>query len=150
MQPARDGYDSLHKELVLAIFRQVADKESVDLDGIDVQVLEIRERRKTGAEVIQTDAASHGLQRPDKALCVMQIRHRSGLGQLNHQALRGYAVALERTIDKLGQPGIFQRAPGDIHCQRRYGDVPGKFLYGQSQHPAINVHNFVGFLRHRD
>ena len=82
----RDADHGLHKHLVIGIVGQVADENSVDLDGVDLQMLEIGEGGEADAEVVEVDAATELVQRFDHALGVVQVGHRSRFSDFDNQA----------------------------------------------------------------
>src|ERR1035438_7332165 len=56
LQVARHGNDGGDNGAGVTVVRQVADKATVDLQGVDGELLQVGERRVAGAEVVQCDA----------------------------------------------------------------------------------------------
>jgi len=57
-----------------------------DLRVIDRQVLEVAERRQTGAEIIERESATHGFETVNEIDGARQVGHRGGLGDFETQA----------------------------------------------------------------
>src|SRR5258708_4014180 len=80
--------DAARNRRVVAIVRQVADERTVDLDAIDREALEIGQRSRTRAEIVDRDAhagIAPRLQQLDRSLCAP---HHHAFGNLEFHVLR--------------------------------------------------------------
>ena len=129
----------LNEQLIVRISRQIADKQSVDLDRIDVQMLEIGERRKPRAKIIQAHAAAGVLQGLDKAARVMQIvfpdlkaMFEAGTRRVNvriswYEGKKEYGVELEQWITNSKEAGIGANLAGLLETEEEdEEDTPPK------------------------
>src|SRR6185312_9573060 len=98
--------DGAHEHLVVAVVRQVADEQAVDLEHVDLEVLEVGERGEAAAEIVQAQGAAGVPQRVDEALGVAQVGNGGRLGQLHQQPLRRHAPPGQLGGDEAGQVGI--------------------------------------------
>jgi hypothetical protein len=104
--------------LVVEVVRQVADEQAVYLDRVGLQVLEVGERGKPGAEIVEARAAPGLAQRLDETPRVVQVGNRGSFGELDQQPVRGDAAAAQLLGDVLRQRRLVERAAGDIDCRR--------------------------------
>src|SRR6516225_4034328 len=113
------------------IAQDLAHEAAVDLQVIDREVLEVAERGKSGAEVIERELAAELLQRLDEAVGLGEARDRRGLGDLEAD-LRGIEPALVELIDDKRQElvitealtGQVDRALQQLLALIRLGDEP--------------------------
>ena len=68
---ARHVHNGFDEHLVVAIIRQIANKQTIDFKNIRLQVFEIREGGKTSAKVIQTHTTTGLMQRFNETLRIM-------------------------------------------------------------------------------
>ena len=95
--------DGLGDGLILGIVGQVADEGTVDLDGVDRELLHQRHRRIAGAEIVDRKADAAALDRvehPDRA---RHVAHHHAFGDLELQQHRRHAAGQQRLVDILQQ-----------------------------------------------
>lgn len=83
---ARDFDDGFDKMPVDTIAAKVADEVLVDLEVVDRQALEIRQRVEPHTEVIERDSATQPLRGIDERAGAIDIRQRGLLSELQDQA----------------------------------------------------------------
>src|SRR3954452_18027154 len=95
-EPPAEVDDALHDRRVRRVGEQVADERAVDLELVDRQVLEQRERGVAGPEVVHGNADPRRDEALDDPQRAIGIAHQCVLGDLDAQPRGRYAVALER------------------------------------------------------
>jgi len=153
-QAAGHHDDGLRDRAVLAAVRQRADEGTVDLQRVHVEPLQVRERRVTGAEVVQRDADADAREVGQQGAGRLVVLHDHRLGELDVQPFGGDGVLAQRVLDQRGQVRVahLPRRQVDGHAQRRQPDpVPGGELGARRpDHPGADGENEAGLLQHAD
>src|SRR3954471_8724190 len=68
-EPARDRHDGLDDEPVRRVLAHPSDELAVDLEDVEVEVLERRERGEAGPEVVEREPAAQSPQRRRERAC---------------------------------------------------------------------------------
>ena len=89
---------AFYKNLVVEIARQIADEKAVDLHRVGLQVLEIGERRKSRAEIIEAGTTAGLAQR------LGQEADRIHAGDGDHAARLGEAGDTAQQVDRVELP----------------------------------------------
>lgn len=79
---AAEGDDGINDRDIAVVARQLADEAAVDLDRVDWQMFELRERTVARPEVIDCQADPHLFQFSERATCRLEVVHENGFGQL--------------------------------------------------------------------
>src|SRR6266568_5586575 len=78
----RDEKHRGHDRLIAALSRDIDDEAAIDLDRVDGELLEVRERRLSGPEVVDGDRDSHLAQAAQNAAASLVLVDGDALGQL--------------------------------------------------------------------
>ena len=79
---------------VSSLRRHVGDEAAVDLDGVEGKALEVGERRKAGAEIVERKAGTRLLQLREGAGGGVRVLHDDAFGQFElERKARGFFVA---------------------------------------------------------
>src|SRR6478672_1221483 len=77
-----DAVDRLHQRIVQVALGHALHEETVDLDAVHGEVLEVVERRQPAAEIVQQEAHAHGAQALDQRARALHVGDGGGLGDL--------------------------------------------------------------------
>src|SRR5438270_8626823 len=86
------------ERVIEVILRHPLHEEAVDLDAVHGEVLEVVERRKPAAEVVEEEAHAERPQRLDQRARALHVGDRRRLGDLQQQARRWHAVLRELVL----------------------------------------------------
>ena len=159
--------DGLDDRRVLGVEAEAGDEPTVDLDRLDREPLEVRERGVAGAEVVDREVQAQAAQVAQGDRRRLDVGEQCGLGDLQPQRIGGDAglaehfadEARERRVDDLASAdvdgdgssanGSSRRASGRTAPARRAGswrrlvDQPGLLGHRQElvgrQQPTIGV-----------
>src|SRR6185312_17318036 len=115
-EPLRHRDHRPDEMLGAALSRNGLDKGTIELDGIDLQAMEVAEGGEAGAEVINRNRdAERAQQLHLSMLCTVRIDHHT-LGDLQFETAWRNRPGSKQRLDALGKAG-----PRDLDC----GDVDG-------------------------
>src|SRR3982751_3402340 len=86
-QARADAMDGFHQRVVQVAFGDAFHEEAVHLDAIDRKVLEVVERRKPAAEVIEQEASAHRAQALDERARAFDVGDRGRFRDLKRDGL---------------------------------------------------------------
>ena len=89
----------------------VADEAAVDLDLVEREALQIAQRGKAGAEIVQRDAHADGAELMQDGKRGLVVTDQHGLGDFEFQPVRRQAGGRERAHDPQGQRLAISTAP---------------------------------------
>ena len=124
LERARHARDRLDDALVGAVAQHVAHELAVDLHVVHGQVLEVRQRRQAGAEVVEREAAAARLQRAHERDHAIQVRDRRRLRDLEADRARDDRGSRQLVEHEIEEPRIVQRRARQVdreHVRRRAG-----------------------------
>ena len=128
------------------------DETLIDLHGSDRQLAKIRQRRVSGAEVVQRQLGPQLSQRRQDTDCARQIFQQTRLGHLEPDAARTDTTRIDRRCDLLAQMiAGRQLLGGEVHPHPHRRTVPsGLPPAGQFdrrlEHPVADRHHHPGGL----
>src|SRR4029079_10056411 len=122
-EAARDVDDRRDDRGVLVLGPEAVDEGAVDLDRVDRDALQARERRVAGAEVVEQDADAAGAKLLSRGARRGDVREQGALGDLEAEAPRLEAAALERALDLAEELGPGELAAGDVDGDAEVGGV---------------------------
>ena len=114
------GRDRANDREAFALDVDVADEAAVDLDDVERQRTQVRQRREAGPEIIQREADALVLEAGDDAPRELDIRKQRALGDLDHQPFRGERRLRRGSDDALCEPAIGELGRRDVD---RYLDL---------------------------
>ena len=113
-----------HDRLIAEVLGETADEAAVDLDRAQRVLLQPRQRREAGAEVVEHDPDAVGLELAQRASGDRVGADQRGLGDLERQ-LSGRELGVgERLLDRLGKAGMGELARGHVDRRARSGARP--------------------------
>ena len=134
----------------------VAHERAVDLQQVDRELLEVRERRVAGAEVVDGEPHAEVAQAPQPDRRRGRVLHERALGDLEDQALRLEPAAVEQRLDPVGQAGssswrgaTFTLIDGAAAAPTRVDPARGLLARGL-EHVLADLVDEAGLLRERD
>src|SRR5439155_5802714 len=97
------------------------DERAVDLEHVDREPVQVRERRIARAEVVDGQSYSHGLQPSELGQVLLGVLDENALGHLQHEAVgRQFALA-QRGRDVLDEVVVLELPGRDVHADRQMG-----------------------------
>ena len=133
-----DVDDRTHDHLVLGACEHAGDEGLIDLDLVDRELLQLRQRGKAGAEVVDRDLHPEGAERRQRGSRQGPIRHHFTFGDLEDKLITGHAVLTEQTGDEARQPLVEEVAHGQVHRDGEVetrGSPARQVAYGPFDHP---------------
>ena len=102
---------------------QPADERAIDLQDVDREPVQVRERRIAHAEVVDREAHAERLQFAEALQVDLGVLHDRALGQLDHEVAGIEPRDLERMAHVRDQVALLQVATRDVdrHAQARAG-----------------------------
>src|SRR3569833_2262607 len=94
---------------------QPADEGAIDLEDVDRETMQVRQRRIPSAEIIERETDTERLQLLQALQVVLRVGHDGALGQLHDQVLRLETGDGQRVGDVPDEIAVLQMAPRDIH-----------------------------------
>ena len=91
-----DAQEHLGDRAVAFVVGQAHDERAVDLDHVDRQLFEIRERRIAGAEIVDCDGEAPAAKQIDRVHRALDILHRGGLGDFDAEMIDETRIGIER------------------------------------------------------
>ena len=127
---------------VFGIMRNRVNEGTVDLERVDREALELRQRRVAGAEIVDGHAHAHGLDGAELLGRPSDIAHHHAFCDFELEQFRGHARILQHG-DEVLQPifvGELARRQVDRHAHGRQARTqPGDILCTRSlQHPLAD------------
>ena len=142
-----------HDRRVLVLGAEPVDERAVDLEHLDRQRAQARERGVPGPEVVDADVDAEALDRSQAVQRGGGGAHQRGLGQLQAQRL-GRDAGGERVRDHGREVRVLELAGGDVDRDRQRRQalgVPGREIaHGGAQHPGAERADQPRLLGHRD
>jgi PAS domain S-box-containing protein len=133
------AHHAVHNAQVVRVVQHVAHKALVDLDQVNRQVAEVRQRRVAGAKVVQRKphpqrpATGHHLR------CTVEVADGGGFQNFQFQLLRRHVGVAGQCAGQHGHKALRQQVVGadvDTHFQPRALVQPGRQLrQGSLNHP---------------
>jgi hypothetical protein len=150
------AHDRAGRDPVVAPGAKVPDEGAVDLEGIDLESVEVTERGVAGAEVVEVDVESEALE-------LAENRNRR-VGFLHHDVLRhvenqssGRELGLgEDLFHPIGEVGLEELLVGHVHVDRERAASAGALLpalnleAGLAKHLEAELDDEARFLRRRE
>ncbi len=115
--PPGDPHDRLDDELVDRIGPESTDEVAIDLEIVEREMLQVIERAKAGAEIVQREAATPAPQLRHERLGLVDVANRRRFGQLEDQTRGVDARVGERAIDDRDELRVADGLRGDIHIE---------------------------------
>ena len=135
--------------LVLGAARQVVHELGMNLQVVRRQVGQDLERVAAGAEVVQRELALHLVQRLDEGLALLEVADGGLLLDLEHEALRRYAVGLDLLADPAGDLAVLQAAGSELDEEDELSALLaqlGQATDAVEDHPAVQRHGDAAAL----
>ncbi len=151
-----EHHDGARKLRSLARLGQAAHEGAVDLEDIDRETVQVRQRRVAGTEVVDREPNAQRLQLAELDQVRLGVVHHRAFGQLDQQALGLEAGDFQRVTDVADQVALLQVPARDVHgdaqaLARRDAAAPLlDATAGVLQHPAPERDDLARLLRHRD
>ena len=92
-------HEHVHERLGLGRFADAGDERTIDLQHVDREPAQVRERRVAGAEVVDRDPHAERLELGEPSRGVVGVAHGDALGDLERQAARFEPGRCERLVD---------------------------------------------------
>ena len=115
--PPGDPHDRLDDELVDRIGPESTDEVAIDLEIVEREMLQVIERAKAGAEIVQREAATPAPQLRHERLRLVDVANGRRFGQLEDQTRGVDARVGERAIDDRDELRVADGLRGDIHIE---------------------------------
>ena len=132
VEPAGEGDHAGNDVLLARAGGDAADEPTVDLQPVDVHVVQHRERRCPGAEVVDRDGHARVAERTDGVAASLGFEGDRSLGDLELEALGGQA--------DVGQPGEHAgREPAVLQ-------VAGRHVDGNTDRVVVELERVLGGL----
>ncbi len=135
-------------------FFKLADKGPVDLDVVEWEGPQVRQRRIAGAEIVQADLDACLPQLSQPVHAGLGRGQKGGLGQLYLQPAVVDAVGVELADDSTVKAGVGQVARGDVHghlaepAPGQAGLPAGGLDGGVGPDPLVHGHQQACFVGH--
>ena len=129
VEAARHGEDRVHHRDVVRAVGDAGDEAAVDLQDIEAEALEVRERRVAGAEVIERQAHAHDAQARELLHHLDVVVEHHALRDLEFEHARRHVVFGEQ----LGEPR--RQALPELHARDVYGEHAGVDAGGAPARP---------------
>src|SRR6185295_2220908 len=146
-----DLVDRFDQRALDRAFVDVAHEAAVDLQEIDVEVLEVRERRQAGAEIVEHKTAAARLQGADELLGAGEVRHRRGFGHLEQDARGRNAGEVELLDHVVEEALLVDRSAREVDRPVQLFDarplLHHQVLESVFDHPAIDAGDQAVALR---
>ncbi len=139
-EPVRDRNDRLRDRFVVWIREQTRDEAAVDLDDVDRQTLEDRERGIPGAEVVDGDTHVQFAQGATDAARGLHVAHRIAFRDLDAEIRQAKAVARE-IRERAHELRVAGLAPRKIEVEAESGSQGAqddRCRAGVAQHPIVD------------
>ena len=112
------------------------DERPVDLQRLDREPLEVRQRRVAGAEVVDREVEAESTERTERAQRRLGVAHQRALGDLEPERARHDARVVQDTRHVVRQRGLGELAGREVHAHREWrcvgrGAVPARRLRGR-------------------
>ena len=122
---------------------RVAHEAAVDLQIVDRQILQVRERTHAGAEIVERELAPEILQGAQEVLRLLEIADGGGLGQFEAQHIGRQLAGPDLLDHVLEEDVVLERLAGQIDREARdvLADrraVLAQQFAGAVHHPAIH------------
>ena len=154
IEPGTERQHRIHQGAVAYVERDLVDKRLVDLDHIDRQAFEIRQRREAGTEVVQCDTHADCLEFGEQRLGALGIGQQHAFGHLEIEHRRRQAAEFDQGADLVDEIILAQLVGGDIDMHRHPGldtGLPGGGgVERLVQHPAADLTDQPAVLRDRN
>ena len=141
----RHRNDRRDDRLVVGIDADVAHERAVDLDRVHRQLLEVRQRRVPGAEIVDRQAHAELAQAVEQRRLLLDVLHEVALGELELEHVRGNFRALHRLLDGAVEPLAVHHLP---HREVHRDAQPG--LHGGLPRPDLRARGLQDPLADRD
>ena len=152
-QPARQGDDRLRDRGVARVGFDVGDERNVDLERVDREVLQVRQARVPGAEIVDRHREAFLAQVLQHLLDRVEVVQQARLGDFELDPL-GLAAGLAHDLrDALRQVLAIELAAGKVHrhLKRQARLMPRRALRRRgAHHPVAQGVDKAGFLGQRD
>jgi len=125
------------EDLVLGVGREVAHERAVDLDSVDRELLQMTQRGKPGAEIVECHAAAEIAQRAHEARALGDVVQRRGLGDLDDEAAGDLRPVLEDRRDGAQPRAVGRGEAGDVEGEIDRGML-GDFVHRLVEHVAVD------------
>src|SRR5450830_952458 len=146
---ADDGADQLR---ILAVFAQAAHEGLIDLQHIDGKPSQVTEAGITGAEIVDGQPHTQGLDVSQGDERVLDVLHQHALGDFQFKQTGRQARALQNSRqvgDKIALAKINRRNIHRDTQRRQAGGAPGlRLLAGLAQHPLAQGHDQAAVFGH--
>ena len=149
-QHLRHVGEAAHGGFVEWVVDHVAHELPVDLQKVDRQRLQIAERRRAGAEVVERHAHAHGAHLVDEDGRVGHVRHRGGLGDFQAQPGAQMRAGLGQQVEcPAVERAVADRLSGQVDAEHFKRGLRGHGLHpvdGPPEHPAVDARSQVKAL----
>src|SRR6185503_11474530 len=98
------------------VARQVAHERTVELQIVELEILETRERAHTRAEIVDGELATHAMQHADEAPGVLEVADHGALGNLEAHLPGRNAGAVEGLDHEFQELRIAERLAGNVYA----------------------------------
>ena len=152
-QAARQRDDRLGDRGVAGIGLEVGDERDVDLERVDREVLQVRQARVAGAEIVDRHRKALLAQLLQHLADGVEIVQQARLGDLELDPRRLAARVAHDLGDALRQIVAIELPSGQVHRhrQRHAGFAPRDALFGRgAQHPVAEDVDQARFLGQRN
>ena len=120
--------DRLDDRRVLAVEPEPGDEAAVDLDRLDGEPLEVRQRRVPGPEVVDGEVEPEAAQVAQRDRRRLDVGQQGRLGDLQPQRVGGDPGLGEQVGDQRGERRVDDLAGADVDGQRGVGERAGRVL----------------------
>ena len=147
--------DGLDDRRVLGVEAEPGDEATVDLDRLDREPLEVRQRRVAGAEVVDGEVQAEAAQVAQGDRRRLDVGEQRGLGDLQPQRVGRDAGLGEHVGDEAGEGRVDDLAGADVDRQRAVGErqlprpPPGELGERVAQDRRPDLVDQPGLLGHR-
>jgi hypothetical protein len=151
-QAAAEQHDRAHHGLFGVAAVQARHEAAVDLQAVQRQRRQVRQRRIAGAEVVDGQQHAEPLELGQCAQRAFHARHQDVLGELDAQVLRRHARFHQRPRHARHQRRVGDVVARDVDVHRqcgmgRRGLLPGlELAAGAVKHEVGHAHHQPGFL----
>ena len=136
------------------VHRDIAHEGLIDFQGADGKLLQSRQRRVAGAEIIDGEVQAHGIQLVQQADGALRIGHQGGFGDFQLEAGGRHAVLAEHAAaarDEARLLELTQRQIDRDSARLRHDFLPFAVVRADAiQDPFADIQDQAGLFRERN
>src|SRR4029079_16422694 len=143
--------DRLGNRAIFRVARDLADEGAVDLQRVDREALQMRERRVARAEIVDREPDTERLDRAQNLHGALGVVHDHAFRDLDLEQRRIHSGLAQNAVDLAREPFVVQLAHRQVHRHlygRQSSLLPRDVLSARrAQDPSADRHDQPGLLR---